>query len=131
MRQRIIIAGLWGTFLALALGACGQAIPTTPSDTNSSRSVIPRKVVEQTLTLNPDISPRASVQQPTFTRGTPFVPLDQPAFLDAAESGFLPDEDLVLGLEWMGESRAYPIRMITYHHIVNDTVAGRPVLVTY
>ena len=84
MRQRIIIAGLWGTFLALALGACGQAIPTTPSDTNSSRSVIPRKVVEQTLTLNPDISPRASVQQPTFTRGTPFVPLDQPAFLQMA-----------------------------------------------
>jgi len=59
------------------------------------------------------------------------VPLDQPAFLAAGETGYLPDEDLVLGLEWMGEARAYPIRMLTYHHIVNDTVAGRPLLVTY
>ena len=59
------------------------------------------------------------------------MPLDQPAFLTAGESDYLPNEDLVLGLQWMGESRAYPIRMLTYHHIVNDTVAGRPLLVTY
>lgn len=59
------------------------------------------------------------------------MPLDQPAFLAANESGNLPDDDLVLGLEWMGEARAYPIRMLTYHHIVNDTVAGRPLLITY
>jgi len=59
------------------------------------------------------------------------VPLDQPAFLTSSETDYLPDEDLVLGLEWMGEARAYPIRMLTYHHIVNDNVAGRPLLVTY
>ena len=59
------------------------------------------------------------------------MPLDRPAFLTAGETGNLPDEDLVLGLEWMGEARAYPIRMLTYHHIVNDTIAGRPLLVTY
>ena len=59
------------------------------------------------------------------------MPLDQPAFLTAGETGNLSDEDLVLGLEWMGEARAYPIRMLTYHHIVNDTVAGKPLLVTY
>ena len=41
------------------------------------------------------------------------------------------DEDLVLGLEWAGEARAYPINMIWFHHIVNDTVAGRPILITY
>ena len=59
------------------------------------------------------------------------MPLDQPVFLTVGESGYLPDEDLVLGLEWMGEARAYPIRMITDHHIVNDIVAGRPLLATY
>ena len=59
------------------------------------------------------------------------MPLDQPVFLTVGESGYLPDEDLALGLEWMGEARAYPIRMITYHHIVNDIVAGRPLLATY
>ena len=59
------------------------------------------------------------------------MPLDQPAFLTTSETDYLSEEDLVLGLEWMGEARAYPIRMLTYHHIVNDTVAGRPLLVTY
>ena len=59
------------------------------------------------------------------------MPLDQPAFLTDGESNYLPDDDLVLGLESGGEARAYPIRMLTYHHIVNDVVAGSPVLVTY
>ena len=59
------------------------------------------------------------------------MPLDQPAFLTSSGTDYLPDADLVLGLEWMGEARAYPIRMLTYHHIVNDTVDGRPLLVTY
>ena len=30
-----------------------------------------------------------------------------------------------------GEARAYPISQIEYHHIVNDTIAGEPYLVTY
>ena len=44
---------------------------------------------------------------------------------------YLPAEDLILGLQLLGEARAYPVRMLTYHHIVNDTVSGRPVLITY
>ena len=67
----------------------------------------------------------------TYTRGSRFVPLDTPVFLTAEGGAYLPDDDLVLGLEWMGEARAYPVRMVTYHHIVNDVVAGRPILITY
>ena len=70
-------------------------------------------------------------EDPTYARRTPFVPLDDPILLQASEATYLPDEDLVLGLEMMGEARAYPVRMMTYHHIVNDTVGGRPVLITY
>ena len=88
-------------------------------------------VAEQIPTLTPVSSSRAPDVDSTYDRRTPFVPLDQPVFLTAGKTDYLPDEDLVLGLEWMGEARAYPIRMITYHHIVNDTVAGRPLLVTY
>ena len=67
----------------------------------------------------------------SYSRRTPFVPLDTPQFLTANEATYLPDDDLVLGLEWEGEARAYPIRMLTFHHIVNDEIAGRPFLVTY
>ena len=52
-------------------------------------------------------------------------------FLSASDGDYLPDADLVLGLDLMGQARAYPVRMMGYHHIVNDTVAGQPVLITY
>ena len=63
--------------------------------------------------------------------GRGFVPLDEPSFLAAHEAGYLGDEELVLGVEWAGEVRAYPVRMLRFHHIVNDTVDGKPLLVAY
>lgn len=38
---------------------------------------------------------------------------------------------LVVGIEIAGEARAYPLMFIGYHHQVRDTVAGRPVMVSY
>ena len=67
----------------------------------------------------------------SYDRRTPFVPLDDPLFLPAEEANYLQDDDLVLVLEWENETRAYPVRMLRFHHIVNDTIAGRPFLITY
>ena len=146
------ITAFFGGVLLLAIGACGGASPEATSTTITStgqssprvspvvtpftpdflyETFTPQPVAEQTPTSSPGSSLRASVVDSTYSRRTPFVPLDQPAFLSARKTNYLPDEDLVLGLEWMGETRAYPIRMLTYHHIVNDTVAGRPLLITY
>ncbi len=38
---------------------------------------------------------------------------------------------LVLGIVNNGEAKAYPIRFLGYHHQVQDTVGGKPVIVTY
>jgi hypothetical protein len=38
---------------------------------------------------------------------------------------------LVVGVVVNGEARAYPLQFIGYHHFLTDTIAGRPVLVTY
>ena len=62
---------------------------------------------------------------------TPFVPLDSPQFITAKSATYLNDNDIILGLEWKGAARAYPTRMITFHHIVNDILGGKPFLVTY
>lgn len=43
----------------------------------------------------------------------------------------IPLRDLVVGVEIAGESRAYPIEVIGYHHQVRDTIGGQPVMVTY
>ena len=67
----------------------------------------------------------------SYQRDSRFVPLDNPDFIAADEAGFVDAEDLVLGLTIAGESRAYPISMMTYHHIVNDTIGGKPILITF
>ena len=67
----------------------------------------------------------------SYRRRSQFVPLDNPQFIAPGEATFLTPDDRVLGLTINGESRAYPIRMMTYHHIANDTIAGSPVLITF
>ena len=57
--------------------------------------------------------------------------IDDPQFIPVSESGDLDDREPVIGLEIDGDARAYPIRILTWHEIVNDTVGGRAVAVTY
>ena len=54
--------------------------------------------------------------------------VDDPEFADDHEG--TPDDDVVVVTEG-GEARAYPIRYLNYHEIVNDRVGGRPVAVTW
>jgi hypothetical protein len=57
--------------------------------------------------------------------------LSDPDFVRASgKSGIEPTEP-VITLEMGGEARAYPIRYLTWHEIVNDVVGGVPVAVTF
>ena len=60
-----------------------------------------------------------------------FEAADDPATVPAAEATWLLPSDDVFGVLVGGEARAYPIGMLAYHHVVNDTVAGIPIAVTY
>lgn len=57
--------------------------------------------------------------------------LDTPRFVPAAADEFLRTDDRVLGLVHNGEARAYPLRILSWHELVNDTVAGDPLLVSW
>ena len=65
------------------------------------------------------------------TGGTRFVALDDPQVLEASEADYLSHDALIMGITQNGESRAYPVAMARYHHVINDTVGGHPVAVTY
>lgn len=54
-----------------------------------------------------------------------------PRFVPAGEATFLQDADRVLGLTLGAEAKAYPIKILNWHEIVNDTVGGTAVVVTY
>jgi len=57
--------------------------------------------------------------------------LFNPLFIHATDAAFLTAEDRVLGLSLGQEAKAYPIKILNWHEIVNDTVGGKPVVVTY
>ena len=59
-----------------------------------------------------------------------FHPIDAPHFLAQSESK-LDSKEMVMAINFTGDARAYPIRQMAYHHILNDVVAGSPVVVTY
>jgi hypothetical protein len=60
-----------------------------------------------------------------------FLAADDPATVPAADARFLRDDDEVLGFVIREKARAYAVTMLSYHHVVNDVVAGIPVAVTY
>jgi len=51
--------------------------------------------------------------------------------LVSAESNKVDSNRLVLGVSINGEAKAYPIRFLGYHHHIQDTVGGKPIMVTY
>jgi len=54
-----------------------------------------------------------------------------PRFVPASEASFLRPDDRVVGVEIAGEARAYPIRVLTWHEIINDVVGKIPIAVIY
>ena len=59
-----------------------------------------------------------------------FHPIRSPEF-EAAARATIDASDMVLAVRVNNVSRAYPIRQIAYHHIVNDIVGGLPIVATY
>lgn len=59
--------------------------------------------------------------------------IDKPKFqsVTAAAKAGLPDNEPVIGVVINGDARAYPIRILIWHEIVNDLVGGMPIAVTF
>lgn len=57
--------------------------------------------------------------------------IDKPVFIKAREADFLKANDRILGIEIDGISKAYPIRILNWHEIVNDKITNTSYTVTY
>src|ERR1700730_1497746 len=60
-----------------------------------------------------------------------FKPRPNPGYAKISEANFVIDSDMLLAIENQGEAVAYPIRLMAYHHLVQDTVGGTPIVATY
>ena len=53
--------------------------------------------------------------------------LRRPTFVEADQADYMNADDRVFGLEINGDARAYPLRVVNAHEMVNDSVGGEPV----
>lgn len=53
------------------------------------------------------------------------------AQFQAQFSSKLDAKEMIMAVSLRNEARAYPISQMAYHHVLNDTVAGVPIAVTY
>ncbi len=138
---------LLGAGLALVLAGCGGSSGAEPSEAEVIRSIQEELA---TLDAGPGLGEgggrnplagwktdfaRHAVPLSEFQSGGPgkdgIPAIDEPRFLAAADVGFLEPKEPVIELVVAGEARAYPIQILIWHEIVNDTVAGVPVAVTF
>jgi hypothetical protein len=59
-----------------------------------------------------------------------FHPIDRATFSTAAAASLDGDEN-VIAVRLGSVARAYPIRAMSYHHLLNDTLDGIPIVPTY
>lgn len=57
--------------------------------------------------------------------------IDQPKFIRPNAADFMLPDDLVVSVTIGEQTRAYPIRVLVWHEIVNDELGGQPIAVTY
>ena len=58
-------------------------------------------------------------------------PIHDPQFIAVADADTLGPLEPVISVAINGDARAYPLRILLWHEIVNDVVGGVPVLVSY
>jgi hypothetical protein len=60
-----------------------------------------------------------------------FASIDNPKYVSVGDAAHVRDDDVVLALSMGGKHRAWPARILDHHEIVNDTIAGIPVAITW
>ncbi len=95
------------------------ALPTTSPDPDTGLPVAGSRELVVDVTQFRQLLPRDAI-----------APVYDALFMPAESATLHPDE-LVIGVEINGESKAYPVDPLNFREMVNDTVGGVPVLVTW
>jgi hypothetical protein len=108
----LVIFGVWlSTFRGSDLRDDAIAAPTGVPDPVASG--------EETPPGYRQIFPRDAIE-----------PVYNPTFVPGSESDWI-EGTLVIGIEFNGEAKAYPVNFLNGREMVNDWIGGTPVLVTW
>ena len=138
MAARIVASLLALSFAAVACGGTtvspgGEPTGVATLDPDATPDIGRLKV--STVGWKTDFS-RASVDLGEFLGGGPpkdgIASIDDPKFESLlAARDWLDDRSPVIALVVGDEARAYPLAILMWHEIANDTIAGVPVVVTF
>lgn len=127
MKRRAYVTAVGGGIVTLSgcIGTNDETAGLTPTERPVetepvARSGIPPTICEESVVADPGIY---AIIDPAFGRTWDDVSV-RPKF------GELTAETVVVGVERNGVARAYPLRILWHHEVVNDTLAG-PIVATY
>lgn len=87
------------------------------------------------ITINGFLVDDTSVPVEHLVRAAPakdsIISLDEPVWIAGSQCEYLQDDDVVLSVTVGDETRAYPLRIMVWHEIVNDTIGDQAVALTY
>ena len=129
---RRLVVGAVSTALLFAVGllwGCGgDAQPVATAPPPAATTIPPTPASEPT---SPAASPR-DLDIVTLLEFDAIKAIDNPEFLSPEEVGdTYPPNEKVIGVSIDGDSRAYSVPMLSRHEIVNDTVGGVKIAVTW
>lgn len=88
-----------------------------------------------TETFGFDDTTKKSVALADLKQGCPArdcIPsIDNPRFVSADAADHVADNAVIIGISYGGEHRAYPAQILDHHEIVNDTIGGEPIAITW
>jgi hypothetical protein len=121
--------------LALLAAGCGGSSPSGPAAGEGGTSRGEEGLQVPTAEWKTDFA-KHTVPLDEFLSGGPgkdgIPAIDHPDFVSVSEANeWLADREPVIELELGGTARAYPLQILIWHEIVNDTVADTPVAVTF
>ena len=139
-RWLLLFLGFYGTVLLVGCDADEGQIPSPVTESIETPSADleggkpSARVLERYGIFFPD-SVKHSIPMNEIHDGGPGIDgiaaLTRPRFIPAAAANYMEEDDQVLGIALNGETRAYPLRILVNHEIVNDTLGDSPVLVAF
>ena len=133
MKTKYLIVFIISLLLLTYLFGCTRSTPTSQPPTTTPATQPPQE--EYDIKTDPSgvkyiVEPDKIVGGGPPKDGIPSI--DNPKFvpLDEADQ-WIEDNELVLGITYKGIKRVYPLQIMVWHEIVNDIIAGDPLLITY
>jgi hypothetical protein len=123
--------------LILVIAGCAQPEVPTPGKVQTPGEVLkPNEVTEEhEIKVTREgikyiVEPNKVVSGGPPKDGIPSI--DFPKFVTLEEADeWIQDNELVIAIVYKGVTRVYPLQIMVWHEIVNDTIAGDPLLITY